>query len=231
MKANPAKGVSAPKAPRHLPKNIDVDDVNRLLDIDLNDPLAVRDRAMLEVMYGAGLRLSELVGTDIKHLDLDTGEVWVMGKGSKERRLPIGRNAVTWIEHWLDLRGLFASDEEALFLSKLGKRISARNVQKRFAEWGIKQGLNSHVHPHKLRHSFATHMLESVAICAACKSCWVMPTFPPPKFILILIFNILLQCTTRRIRALNEIMRFYRPLGRIAALTFDWMIPFMITVR
>ena len=122
LKANPAKGIATPKAPRHLPKNIDVDDVNRLLDIDLNDPLAVRDRAMLEVMYGAGLRL---------------------------------------IEHWLDLRGLFGDDEDALFLSKLGKRISARNVQKRFAEWGIKQGLNSHVHPHKLRHSFATHMLES----------------------------------------------------------------------
>lgn len=161
LPANPAKGIAAPKAPRHLPKNIDVDDVDRLLDIDLNDPLAVRDRAMLEVMYGAGLRLSELVNLDIKHLDLDTGEVWVMGKGSKERRLPIGRNAVTWIEHWLDLRGLFGSDEDALFLSKLGKRISARNVQKRFAEWGIKQGLNSHVNPHKLRHSFATHMLES----------------------------------------------------------------------
>ncbi|HGH3374736.1 TPA: tyrosine recombinase XerC [Kluyvera cryocrescens] len=161
LPANPAKGVAAPKAPRHLPKNIDVDDVNRLLDIDLNDPLAVRDRAMLEVMYGAGLRLSELVGLDIKHLDLDTGEVWVLGKGSKERRLPIGRNAVTWIEHWLDLRGLFGGDDDALFLSKLGKRISARNVQKRFAEWGIKQGLNSHVNPHKLRHSFATHMLES----------------------------------------------------------------------
>ena len=161
LPANPAKGIAAPKAPRHLPKNIDVDDVNRLLDIDLNDPLAVRDRAMLEVMYGAGLRLSELVGLDIKHLDLDTGEVWVMGKGSKERRLPIGRNAVAWIEHWLDLRGLFGGDDDALFLSKLGKRISARNVQKRFAEWGIKQGLNSHVNPHKLRHSFATHMLES----------------------------------------------------------------------
>ena len=161
LPANPAKGIAAPKAPRHLPKNIDVDDVNRLLDIDLNDPLAVRDRAMLEVMYGAGLRLSELVNLDIKHLDLDTGEVWVMGKGSKERRLPIGRNAVVWIEHWLDLRGLFGSDDDALFLSKLGKRISARNVQKRFAEWGIKQGLNSHVNPHKLRHSFATHMLES----------------------------------------------------------------------
>ena len=161
LPANPAKGVAAPKAPRHLPKNIDVDDVNRLLDIDLNDPLAVRDRAMLEVMYGAGLRLSELVGLDIKHLDLETGEVWVLGKGSKERRLPIGRNAVLWIEHWLDLRGLFGGDDDALFLSKLGKRISARNVQKRFAEWGIKQGLNSHVNPHKLRHSFATHMLES----------------------------------------------------------------------
>ena len=161
LPANLAKGVAAPKAPRHLPKNIDVDDVNRLLDIDLNDPLAVRDRAMLEVMYGAGLRLSELVGLDIKHLDLDTGEVWVLGKGSKERRLPIGRNAVLWIEHWLDLRGLFGGDDDALFLSKLGKRISARNVQKRFAEWGIKQGLNSHVNPHKLRHSFATHMLES----------------------------------------------------------------------
>ncbi len=161
LPANPAKGIAAPKAPRHLPKNIDVDDVNRLLDIDLNDPLAVRDRAMLEVMYGAGLRLSELVGLDIKHLDLDTGEVWVLGKGRKERRLPIGRNAVTWIEHWLDLRGLFGGDDDALFLSKLGKRISARNVQKRFAEWGIKQGLNSHVNPHKLRHSFATHMLES----------------------------------------------------------------------
>ncbi|MGE6983343.1 tyrosine recombinase XerC [Kluyvera intermedia] len=161
LPANPAKGIAAPKAPRHLPKNIDVDDVNRLLDIDLNDPLAVRDRAMLEVMYAAGLRLSELVGLDIKHLDLDTGEVWVMGKGSKERRLPIGRNAVAWIEHWLDLRGLFGGDDDALFLSKLGKRISARNVQKRFAEWGIKQGLNSHVNPHKLRHSFATHMLES----------------------------------------------------------------------
>jgi len=161
LPANPAKAVSAPKAPRHLPKNIDVDDVNRLLDIDLNDPLAVRDRAMLEVMYGAGLRLSELVNLDLRHLSLESGEVWVMGKGSKERRLPIGRSAVLWLEHWLDLRGLFGTEEEALFLSKLGKRISTRNVQKRFAEWGIRQGLNSHVHPHKLRHSFATHMLES----------------------------------------------------------------------
>jgi integrase/recombinase XerC len=161
LKANPAKGISTPKAGRHLPKNIDVDDVNRLLDIDINDPLAVRDRAMLEVMYGAGLRLSELVNMDCRHIDLTTGEVWVMGKGSKERRVPVGKSAVTWVEHWLDLRELFGPDDDALFLSKQGKRISTRNVQKRFSEWGIKQGLNSHVHPHKLRHSFATHMLES----------------------------------------------------------------------
>lgn len=161
LKANPAKGISTPKPPRHLPKNIDVDDMNQLLEIDLNDPLAVRDRAMMEVMYGAGLRLSELVNMDCRHLDLQSGEVWVVGKGSKERRLPVGRSAVSWVEHWLDLRELFGPEDDALFLSRQGKRISTRNVQKRFAEWGIKQGLNSHVHPHKLRHSFATHMLES----------------------------------------------------------------------
>nr|WP_280644028.1 tyrosine-type recombinase/integrase [Candidatus Erwinia dacicola] len=161
IKANPAKGVATPRATRHLPKNIDVDKVNRLLEIDLNDPLAVRDRAMLEVMYGAGLRLSELVGIDLGHLDLATGEVWVKGKGSKERRLPIGRTAVLWLEYWLALRELFAPEDYALFLAKQGRRISARNVQKRFAEWGVKQGLSGHVHPHKLRHSFATHMLES----------------------------------------------------------------------
>ncbi len=126
-------------------------------------------------MYGAGLRLSELVNLDIKHLDLESGEVWVMGKGSKERRLPIGRNAVAWIEHWLDLRGLFGTDDDALFLSKLGKRISARNVQKRFAEWGIKQGLNSHVHPHKaaplLCHPYAGVERRSARRAGAAGAC------------------------------------------------------------
>ncbi|MFS2222536.1 tyrosine recombinase XerC [Pantoea sp. B65] len=161
LKANPAKGIATPRAPRHLPKNIDVDEMSQLLEIDVNDPLAVRDRAMLEIMYGAGLRLSELVGIDCRHLDLASGEVWVMGKGSKERRLPVGSTAVKWVEQWMVLRELFAPDDDALFLSNQGKRISARNVQKRFAEWGVKQGLNSHIHPHKLRHSFATHMLES----------------------------------------------------------------------
>lgn len=161
LSANPAKGIRTPRSGRHLPKNIDVDEMNQLLNIDLNDPLAVRDRAMLEVMYGAGLRLAELVGLDYRHIDLAAGEIWVLGKGSKERKLPIGRMAVTWLEHWLSLRDLFAPLDDALFLSNQGKRISARNVQKRFAEWGVKQGVNSHIHPHKLRHSFATHMLES----------------------------------------------------------------------
>ncbi|HGM5491115.1 TPA: tyrosine recombinase XerC [Serratia fonticola] len=161
ISANPAKGIRTPRSGRHLPKNIDVDEMNQLLNIDLNDPLAVRDRAMLEVMYGAGLRLAELVGLDCRHVDLAGGEIWVLGKGSKERKLPIGRTAVTWLEHWLAMRDLFAPQDDAMFVSNQGKRISARNVQKRFAEWGVKQGVNSHIHPHKLRHSFATHMLES----------------------------------------------------------------------
>ncbi|MBU9845288.1 tyrosine recombinase XerC [Rahnella ecdela] len=161
LSANPAKGISTPRSPKHLPKNLDVDEVNKLLEIDLNDPLSVRDRAMLEVMYGGGLRLSELVGIDCKHIDMASGEVRVLGKGSKERKVPIGRTAVTWLKHWLERRADFNPQDDAMFLSSKGSRISARNVQKRFAEWGVKQGVNSHIHPHKLRHSFATHVLES----------------------------------------------------------------------
>lgn len=159
--ANPAKGIATPRAGRPLPKNIDVDSVNQLLSIDLNDPLSVRDRTMLEVMYGGGLRLSELVNLDCQHLELESGEVWVMGKGSKERRLPIGRTAIEWLERWLAMRELFLPEDQAVFISQQGKRISTRNVQKRFAQWGVLQGITTHVHPHKLRHSFATHMLES----------------------------------------------------------------------
>lgn len=161
LSVNPAKGVSTPRRGRHLPKNLDVDDVNQLLEIDESDPLAVRDRTMLEVMYGAGLRLAELVGLDCRHIDLAEGEVWVMGKGSKERKLPLGRTAVSWLQKWLNLREIYAPDDDAVFISSLGRRISSRNVQKRFAQWGIKQGVASHINPHRLRHSFATHLLES----------------------------------------------------------------------
>ncbi|WP_036770871.1 tyrosine recombinase XerC [Photorhabdus australis] len=158
---NPGKAVSTPGTKRHLPKNIDVDEVNQLLNINFNDPLSVRDRTMLEVMYGAGLRLSELVGLDCRHLDLESGEVWVSGKGSKERKVPLGQTAVEWLNRWFEMRELFEPGDNAVFISNRGRRISTRNVQQRFAQWGIHQGINSHIHPHKLRHSFATHILES----------------------------------------------------------------------
>ncbi|AKH63025.1 MULTISPECIES: tyrosine recombinase XerC [Photorhabdus] len=158
---NPAKTISTPGTKRHLPKNIDVDEVDQLLNINFNDPLSARDRTMLEVMYGAGLRLSELVGLDCQHLDLESGEVWVSGKGSKERKIPLGQTAVEWLNRWLEMRELFEPEDNAVFISNSGRRISTRNVQKRFAQWGIRQGMSSHIHPHKLRHSFATHILES----------------------------------------------------------------------
>ncbi|WP_340622100.1 tyrosine recombinase XerC [Xenorhabdus siamensis] len=162
IEANPAKVVSTPRKKHHLPKNIDVDEANQLLNINLNDPLSVRDRTMMEVMYGAGLRLSELVGLDCQHLDLKNGDIWVQGKGSKERKVPVGRIALQWLQRWLEMRELFEPEGNAVFIStQSGRRISTRNVQKRFEQWGIRQGINNHIHPHKLRHSFATHILES----------------------------------------------------------------------
>ncbi|HBV76532.1 MULTISPECIES: tyrosine recombinase XerC [Vibrio] len=162
LEANPAKGVSAPKKKRPLPKNLDIDDVGQLLDVNDNDPLSIRDRSMMELMYGAGLRLAELVGIDINHVQFSQGEIRVIGKGNKERKAPFSGQAKEWLVCWLKVRPSLASEgEPALFVSKRGTRISHRNVQKRMEEWGIKQGVSSHISPHKLRHSFATHMLES----------------------------------------------------------------------
>ncbi|WP_305843697.1 tyrosine recombinase XerC [Photobacterium leiognathi] len=162
LKANPAKGVAAPRKSRPLPKNLDVDEMNQLLDVNEDDPLAIRDRAMMELMYGAGLRLSELVGIDLRNISLSKGDLRVIGKGDKERIVPFSGLAREWVAKWLKVRDSIAqADEQALFVSKLGHRISTRNVQKRMAEWGQKQAVSSHINPHKLRHSFATHMLES----------------------------------------------------------------------
>ena len=162
MSANPAKGVSAPRKQRPLPKNLDVDEVNQLLEVNEDDPLSVRDRAMMELMYGAGLRLAELVSVDVRDVHLRSGELRVIGKGDKERKVPFSGMATEWVGKWLKVRGsLAAPGEPALFVSKLGTRISHRSVQKRMAEWGQKQSVASHISPHKLRHSFATHMLES----------------------------------------------------------------------
>ncbi|WP_117236428.1 tyrosine recombinase XerC [Vibrio maerlii] len=162
LTANPAKGVSAPRKQRPLPKNLDVDEVDQLLDVNEDDPLAIRDRAMMELMYGAGLRLAELVSIDVKHISTMRGEIRVIGKGDKERKVPFSGLAKEWVGKWLKVRGTLAKpDEDGLFVSKLGVRISHRNVQKRMAEWGQKQAVSSHISPHKLRHSFATHVLES----------------------------------------------------------------------
>jgi integrase/recombinase XerC len=162
MSANPAKGVSAPRKKRPLPKNLDVDEVGQLLEVNEDDPLAIRDRAMMELMYGAGLRLAELVSINVKDVGLSSGEIRVVGKGDKERKVPFTGMAAEWVSKWLRVRPSLAnSDELGLFVSKLGVRISHRNVQKRMAEWGQKQAVASHISPHKLRHSFATHMLES----------------------------------------------------------------------
>ncbi|KWU00077.1 recombinase XerC [Vibrio toranzoniae] len=162
MTANPAKGVSAPRKQRPLPKNLDVDEVGQLLEVSGDDPLSIRDRAMMEVMYGAGLRLAELVSINLKDVLGRQGEIRVVGKGDKERKAPFSGLAKEWVDKWLKVRGELASPgETALFVSKLGTRISHRSVQKRMEEWGKKQSVASHISPHKLRHSFATHVLES----------------------------------------------------------------------
>lgn len=162
LNANPAKGVSAPRKKRPLPKNLDVDEMAQLLEVNEDDPLSIRDRAMMELMYGAGLRLAELVVINVRDVSLSAGEIRVIGKGNKERKAPFAGQAKEWVGKWLKVRSsLLKGDEPALFISQLGARISHRNVQKRMAEWGHKQSVASHISPHKLRHSFATHMLES----------------------------------------------------------------------
>ncbi len=162
LTANPARGVSAPKQGRPLPKNLDVDELHQLMNIDETDPLAVRDRAIMELMYSSGLRLAELVNLNLGDIRFAERQVRVIGKGNKERILPVGRMALEWLDKWLKVRGgLAGPDEPALFVSQQQRRISHRSVQLRLAQWGGKQALSSHIHPHKLRHSFATHMLES----------------------------------------------------------------------
>ena len=159
---NPADGVPAPKAGKRLPKALDVDQMNRLLDFPADTPEDLRDRAMMELMYSAGLRLAELAGLDLHDLDLASGQVTVTGKGGKTRIGPVGGKAKAALQRWLEVRGAGLSETEpALFLNKKGKRLSHRGIQHRMTRRGLLQGVESHVHPHALRHSFATHMLES----------------------------------------------------------------------
>jgi|SRR5690554_364925 len=161
LMSNPARQVQAPKAPKRLPKNLDVDAMMQLLEIPPNDPLALRDRAMFELLYSCGLRLAELVSLNVADIHADR-ELRVLGKGRKTRIVPVGKEAKRWLELWLTERSTWAgASDPALFLSKQQRRISARSVQLRLRKWGISQGVTENVHPHKLRHSFATHILES----------------------------------------------------------------------
>jgi integrase/recombinase XerC len=164
VKTNPMVGLTAPKAERKLPSPLDVDQVSRLLnDKDVDKPVLIRDLAMMELMYSSGLRLAELISLNIDDIDFQEGTVPVTGKGSKTRVLPVGRYALESLKRWLSVRDSMcpSPQQRALFVSQRGQRISERNVQERFRQWGIRQAIDSHIHPHRLRHSFASHLLES----------------------------------------------------------------------
>ena len=162
IEANPAADIRAPKAPRRLPKTLDVDQVASLLERKTTDPLSLRDLAILELLYSSGLRLAELAGLDVVDLDLADRTVRVLGKGSKTRILPVGKQAVAALRAWLgDRAGLVKGGGSALFVGQNGRRLGARAIQRRIGRWAVKVGLNVPVYPHLLRHSFATHLLES----------------------------------------------------------------------
>ncbi|ACT49421.1 tyrosine recombinase XerC [Methylovorus glucosotrophus] len=160
--ANPCQGIRAPKSPKSLPHALSPDQAVQLVSIDDEDTLAQRDHAMLELFYSSGLRLAELVNLDLDALNLGEGTITVTGKGNKTRIVPVGQHAMNALQAWLAIRsGLPIQDTSALFLSRLGKRLSRRAVQYRLQQWAIRQGINIRVHPHMLRHSFASHVLQS----------------------------------------------------------------------
>jgi integrase/recombinase XerC len=159
---NPAASVRAPKADRKLPETLDADAVTRLLDIADDSPLAIRDKAIMELFYSSGLRLSELAGIKWAQIDFASGLITVVGKGNKTRMVPVGSYAAAALEKWRKVRGTFAGLEvPQVFVSKLGNPISTRTIQVRIRYWAQRQGLPQKVYPHLLRHSFASHLLES----------------------------------------------------------------------
>ncbi len=163
IKSNPAANIQAPKSARKLPSTLDVDSVVRLIEIKGDEVETVRDRAMLELFYSSGLRLSELSSLDLENgKNILSGMIRVRGKGDKERDLPVGEKAGLAIKAWLLRRAELANkNEQALFVGKQGKRIHNSVIQKRLKYWAQKQGIDVNVFPHLLRHSFASHMLES----------------------------------------------------------------------
>jgi integrase/recombinase XerC len=159
---DPCAGIRAPKSPRRLPSALSPEEAARLVAIDGEDPLSLRDRALLELAYSSGLRLSELAGLDFDGCDAAGGEVRVLGKGNKERVVPVGAAAREAIARWLAVRASHAAaGERAMFVGRHGRRLSPRAIEQRLAQWAIRRGLSRHVHPHMLRHSFASHLLQS----------------------------------------------------------------------
>jgi integrase/recombinase XerC len=166
VRANPCEGVRPPKSPKRLPAALSVDEASRLLDADDDgDPLlAARDAAMFELFYSSGLRLAELSALDVAALDsaLHEGEIRVLGKRSKARIVPVGAKARAALAAWASLRSALAgAAEPALFVSRRGGRIGHRTIQVRLEQLALRMGLPRHVHPHMLRHSFASHVLQS----------------------------------------------------------------------
>ncbi len=180
---NPARGLRAPKSARRLPGSLDADTLSALLDCDTagktepgakagtaaaadeevdNEPLVLRDTAMVELFYSSGLRLAELIAVDVHDIDPADAMLTVVGKGSKTRRVPVGKAALQAIAAWRAVRSLMAAqDEPALFVSSRGRRIHPRTVQARLKRWAQQRGAGRNLHPHLLRHSFASHLLES----------------------------------------------------------------------
>ncbi|KAF3984418.1 MAG: tyrosine recombinase XerC [Methylococcales symbiont of Hymedesmia sp. n. MRB-2018] len=163
VKNNPATHIKAPKQTRKLPKLLDVDQLSGMLDTPADSVLEIRDLAMFELFYSSGLRLSELSAINRNDIDLSERSLRVQsGKGGKQRNLPIGRKAITAIKRWLSYRtNMSKNHETALFISNKGCRLGQRSIQLRLDKWCKKLGLPEHVHPHMLRHSFASHLLES----------------------------------------------------------------------
>ena len=160
--ANPCRGIRAPRAARTLPEALSPDDASRLVAIADTTDAGIRDRALFELAYSCGLRVSELTGLDLGAVDASSGEARVTGKGSKTRIVPVGKPALEALARWLPVRaGLAAPGETALFIGRSGKRLSPREVQRRIKRWATAAGLSLDVHPHMLRHSFASHVLQS----------------------------------------------------------------------
>ena len=159
---NPAVDVRAPKTKKRLPTTLDADQMGRFLGFRVDDTLSARDKAIMELFYSSGLRLSELVSLNRDALDLEDRTVRVVGKGSKTRILPVGRFAIAALQRWLVERAVLpARDENAIFVGRGGRRLTPRAVQLRVDTWARRSGLGVHVHPHMFRHSFASHLLES----------------------------------------------------------------------